>query len=134
MSEAAILEQYGISVAEFAICIATGIAVAAFGIWLTVRLVNRRERWAKRIAIAFLIALVVYPLSWGPAMYLYQSNGRPRWGEILLHVYSPLAVLLDSGRPWFLEPYRRYIFGCMVDDPPQSSVNPPAPNPDGPAE
>jgi len=27
-----------------------GIAFAAFCVWLAVRIVNRRERWAKRIA------------------------------------------------------------------------------------
>lgn len=40
----------------------------AFCIWLTVRIVNRRERWAKWTAWA-LVAGLAYPLSFGPACW-----------------------------------------------------------------
>jgi|SRR5579872_1230600 len=48
-----------------------GVAFAAFCVWLTVRIVNRRERWAKRTAIALVVLLVAYPLSAGPVNFLY---------------------------------------------------------------
>jgi len=130
----AIFKKYGISLTAFTICVVAGVLVAAFAIWLTVRIIARRERWAKRTAVAATLALVVYALSWGPALYVYQSNGRPAWMDIPIQIYTPLAVLLNSGRPWFLEPYRRYIFGCMVDERPRPSVNPPASNPDAPPD
>jgi len=33
-----------------------GLAIAAFAIWLAIRVINRRERWAKRVAIVLVIA------------------------------------------------------------------------------
>ena len=49
-----------------------GVAVAAFCLWLTVRIVNRRERWAKWMAV--IVALVGYPLSFGPVCWLAGRN------------------------------------------------------------
>jgi hypothetical protein len=45
---------------------ALGIAFAAFCVWLTVRIINRRERWAKwtAIAIAIMVACAAYPVWW----------------------------------------------------------------------
>jgi hypothetical protein len=48
---------------------ALAVAFAAFSGWLTVRIVNRRERWAKLTAVALAIALL-YPASFGPACWL----------------------------------------------------------------
>jgi predicted permease len=45
------------------------VAFAAFCVWLTMRIVNRRERWAKWTAAA-LVPVVAYPLSFGPACWL----------------------------------------------------------------
>ena len=39
-------------------------------IWLTVRIVNRRERWAKRSLAGMLAAPVIYVGSFGPACWL----------------------------------------------------------------
>jgi hypothetical protein len=36
------------------------VAFAALCVWLTVRIVNRRERWAKRLTV-FLVVLASYP-------------------------------------------------------------------------
>jgi hypothetical protein len=33
------------------------VSIAAFCVWLTVRIVNRRERWAKRTAVAMFVVL-----------------------------------------------------------------------------
>src|ERR1700737_4522895 len=43
-----------------------GVAFAAFCVWLTVRIVNRRERWAKRMAVGMILTTVLYIASWGP--------------------------------------------------------------------
>lgn len=41
------------------------VAFAALCVWLTVRIINRRERWA-RWTLAVVLLLVSYPLSAGP--------------------------------------------------------------------
>ena len=44
-----------------------GMTSAAFAVWLAIRIINRRERWAKWTAVALsLIAIAGYPLSMGP--------------------------------------------------------------------
>jgi hypothetical protein len=43
------------------------VAFAAFCIWLGVRIVNRRERWAKWMLSATLALPVLYVASFGPA-------------------------------------------------------------------
>ena len=74
-------------------------AFAAFCVWLTVRIVNRRERWAKRLAVVLAVATVVgYPLSIGPVAFLSRhSNGLP---EAIYAAYVPLQWVYDiSPRP-----------------------------------
>lgn len=40
-----------------------GVSFVAFAIWLTVRIFNRRERWAKRTAVGVpLLMSVMYPI------------------------------------------------------------------------
>ncbi|MBI3861951.1 MAG: hypothetical protein HY290_08640 [Planctomycetia bacterium] len=78
------------------------VAFAAFCVWLTVRIVNRRERWAKWTLVGLAaMLLVVYPLSFGPAVWY---NGR--YGELngppVQRFYSPIfrstAFVPDSWR------------------------------------
>jgi hypothetical protein len=45
---------------------ALAVAVATFCVWLTVRIVNRRERWAKWIAGVIAVLAVLYVASSGP--------------------------------------------------------------------
>lgn len=46
----------------------------AFCIWLTVRIINRREHWAKRTLETVVLALpVLYVLSFGPACWWFTS-------------------------------------------------------------
>jgi hypothetical protein len=47
-----------------------GVAFAAFCVWLTVRIVDRRERWAKHTAVCLAVLIVIYLGSCGPALYL----------------------------------------------------------------
>lgn len=46
------------------------VAFAAFSVWLTVRIVNRRERWAKRTAVAVIASPMLYMASFGPACWI----------------------------------------------------------------
>ena len=46
------------------------VAFAAFCVWLIVRIVNRRERWAKWTLAATLAVPVLYVASFGPASWL----------------------------------------------------------------
>jgi hypothetical protein len=69
-----------------------GIAYAAFCIWLTVRIVNRRERWAKRLAVGLALLLIAYPVSFGPACWITAnppsvSDASSRTGRLLAACY-----------------------------------------------
>jgi hypothetical protein len=61
--------------------------MVAFCIWLTVRIVNRKERWAKRMALALVAILpILYVASFGPACWwmattIQQVPGGPRIGS-----------------------------------------------------
>jgi hypothetical protein len=70
------------------------VAFAALCVWLTVRIVNRRERWAKW-TLAVAIALV-YPASFGPWYYVAArlGMGSPRI-ERTGWIYVPLNVAGD---------------------------------------
>ncbi len=50
------------------------VAFAAFCIWLGVRIFNRREKWAKRTAVATVMVMILYPLSFGPACWIAGDN------------------------------------------------------------
>src|SRR5580765_3004906 len=77
-----------------------GIAFAAFCVWLTVRIVNRRERWAKRtLAGGFIFALVAgYPLSIGPMWWLDDHGLLPESFKSQSDwFYRPLVYLAGLG-------------------------------------
>jgi len=76
---------------------ALAMAFAAFCVWLTVRIVNRRERWAKCTAVLVaIVALVGYPLSFGPACWINLRTGSG--GRVLGAFYKPIGCLyLHSG-------------------------------------
>jgi hypothetical protein len=90
---------------------ALAIAFAAFCVWLTVRIVNRRERWAKWTAITPAVSPVLYVPGFGPACWwlsepLEQSNtSLPKircvpsiyWpiGKIATHVPRSLGLWLN---------------------------------------
>jgi H+/Cl- antiporter ClcA len=83
----------------FAVLGFLAVAFAAVCVWLAVRIVNRRERWAKRLAVVLAVATVVgYPLSVGPVAFLSRhSNGLP---EGIYAAYAPLHWVHDiSPRP-----------------------------------
>jgi hypothetical protein len=88
-----------------------GAVFAAFCIWLTVRIVNRRERWAKwKVTLAAVVGLpVLYVASFGPACS-WADHHRTR-KQVLKHFYRPLArtawmnptclaLLTEYGQQW----------------------------------
>ena len=77
----------------------------AFCVWLLVRIVNRRERWAKRLGAAVVALLLAYPVSIGPAFVLACCiSARPgpdwKWPITAFHwAYAPVmeaAVVTNS--------------------------------------
>lgn len=72
---------------------ALAVAFAAFCVWLTVRIVNRRERWAKWTALITGIA-VGYPFSSGPIFGLQANAMLPPWAiPVVNWLYSPLLLM-----------------------------------------
>jgi hypothetical protein len=82
------------------------IAFAAFCVWLTVRIVNRRERWAKW-TLAFVIGVpVLYVLSVGPAAWLNTRQLIPEpLNSARRHFYYPIHWLECNGP----EPFDRVV-------------------------
>ncbi len=75
-----------------------GVAFVAFCVWLTVRIVNRRERLAKWTA--GLVGLpVLYVLSFGPACWLTSRTGYG--ASVIAGIYKPIVYLrrLRHGMP-----------------------------------
>ena len=70
---------------------ALAVAFGAFCVWLFVRIVNRRERWAKWV-LAALIVVLSYPLGFGPVCWLSDRKVIPR--SYAWKAYNPLAFLL----------------------------------------
>jgi predicted permease len=76
---------------------ALGVSITAFGVWLTVRLINRRERWAKRTAAVLLGAMILYPLSAGPATWILHHCNLPNPAfRFLLAAYRPMGFVTES--------------------------------------
>jgi hypothetical protein len=99
---------------------ALAVAFAAFCVWLTLRIVNRRERWAKRTAVAMAVCLpVLYVLSVGPEVWLL-TNGiiSESVAEEFVPFYAPLNWI-DSHAPdtfraglhWYTNLWRNPDYG-----------------------
>lgn len=58
-----------------AILAVVGVALAAFAIWLTVRIITRREKWAKRTLAAIVGLPVIYVLSIDPVCWFTSRTG-----------------------------------------------------------
>jgi hypothetical protein len=89
------------------VLLALSVAVAAFCVWLGVRIYNRRERWAKRMAVGLAICLpAFYVLSFGPACWLISYNKLPMLETA--RVYHPLVRVAASNRGFSSGVLRRY--------------------------
>ena len=89
-----------------------GATFAAFCVWLTVRIVNRREKWAKRTAVGLALSAVLYVLSFGPACWI---TSRTHAGASKIRiVYRPMTwVSLSSNR--LAETLSWYAGNCAAD-------------------
>jgi hypothetical protein len=102
-----------------AIWLALGVAYAGFCLWLGVRVFNRRERWAKRTAVAMAILPVLYALSSGPMKMITwhkrvtvtptilpdgtsgnQASTKTDFGEWFSIAYAPLVWAFCYGESW----------------------------------
>jgi hypothetical protein len=79
-----------------------GLAFAALCVWLVVRIVNRRERWAKWTLAAIVGLPLLYVASFGPACHLaatqWLGRGIPRAQiprSTWMNLYRPLCWLTD---------------------------------------
>jgi uncharacterized membrane protein YidH (DUF202 family) len=89
-----------------------GVAFAAFCVWLTVRIVNRREKWAERtLAAALIVALIGYPLSLGPFVWLRDHDhlGRDSADFILYSFYAPIVWIYYNGPASIRDAIESYI-------------------------
>jgi hypothetical protein len=71
---------------------------AAVSVWLTVRIVNRRERWAKWTLAVIAGLPVLYVASFGPACRLIEE-GHISFNSPLWRIYSPLTKITISPNP-----------------------------------
>ena len=72
-----------------------GVAVVAFCVWLTVRIINRREKWAKwTLAMAVVGFPVTYVLSFGPACWIASRLGEP--DPVFNAAYGPLCGTVSA--------------------------------------
>ena len=79
---------------------ALAVAFVAFCVWLTVRIVNRRERWAKRTLMAVVGIPLLYVLSFGPACWIssHTLDRVDRIGAQTVNLmYQPILSLAWSG-------------------------------------
>ena len=67
-----------------------GIAFVVFCVWLTVRIVNRRERWAKRTLAAVVGLPVLYVASFGPVCWAYSRVPKGEEWEAPDYIYAPI--------------------------------------------
>jgi|GEM_PF-3443515 len=99
-----------------------GITSAAFCVWLTVRIINRRERWAKWMLAAIVGMPVLYVASFGPAVWLVaRTDWMPRGPTAV--VFSPLPneywrEIYDCGTLGNRQPLHWW---SSVWDPPRSA-------------
>jgi hypothetical protein len=77
---------------------ALAVAFTAFCVWLTVRIVNRRERWAKWTLTVTLSLPVLYVLSYGPAEWIFSRGWLPKsTAPALRIIYHPILQLRFDG-------------------------------------
>ena len=93
-----------------------GVAFAAFCVWLGVRIVNRREPWAKRTLATVIVGLpVLYVASFGPACWSVDAG--PADLEPVARIYRPL-VRMACGGGVFASPLQWY---CNLNRPRDTS-------------
>jgi hypothetical protein len=95
---------------------AVATAFATFCIWLTVRIVNRRERWAKSMLAAVVGLAVLYVASFGPVVWATTWDGTTDLGDTgfpeppkATVLYVPLYVISLDRKAWGHRPIRWWM-------------------------
>jgi hypothetical protein len=89
---------------------ALGVTFAGFCIWLAVRIFSRRERWAKRLAVALVVAQLGYLLSFGLIARLEFRGSLPRSLKPAFEaVYFPFGWGVNFGPQWIRSPIIWYL-------------------------
>lgn len=97
------------------------VAFAAFCVWLAVRVINRKERWAKWTLIAVLGLPVLYVASFGPACWWLTSLG-PTYGNHNFPWATEAAAFSDANsRPRVANLY--WPVGWMANRAPRPFFN-----------
>ena len=87
-----------------------GAIFVGFYAWLVVRLIRRRERWAKRLAAALVTVLVIYFLSFGPMARLEARGGWSQLQETAFEAfYFPIFCGVNFGPKWIQTPLSWYL-------------------------
>jgi len=81
---------------------ALAVAATAFCVWLTVRIANRKERWAKWTLAGAVALPVLYVIGFGPACWLASEDMMsPQVGRAVCRFYGPLlSYILLSEETW----------------------------------
>jgi hypothetical protein len=89
----------------FIILPALVVACGAFCVWLTVRIINRRERWAIRTAAAIVLLPLLYVASFGPACWWFSNVSELPHGKLSAYrmvpaFYRPIGWMARRGPAW----------------------------------
>lgn len=82
------------------------VSFAAFCIWLTVRIANRRERWAKWMLAAVVGVPVLYVASFGPACAMIDCQ------QLELRTAQDIYRPLESAPDWMHGGLAKYARVC----------------------
>ena len=74
---------------------ALAVAFAAFCVWLAVRNINRRERWAKWMLAVVIGVPVLYVASFGPAFWWLSTEIES--GFLVSRFYWPVGWIAKNG-------------------------------------
>jgi|SRR5579863_385320 len=86
------------------------VAFAAFCVWLTVRIVNRKERWAKRTLGLAIDLPDLYLASFGAACWFAEESCSTH-GDVMCcvpHAYWPVGWMATRGPGFVSNAIRRY--------------------------
>ena len=73
------------------------VAFAAFCVWLTVRIVNRRERWAKWTLAAVVGVPMLYVATFGPWCWIVSHRAKETGLVSVPAVFEPLTRSFREG-------------------------------------
>ena len=82
---------------------------AAFAVWLSVRMVNRRERWTTRTSHVLFMVVLSYPASVGPVCWWMALPVGPEDPPRIPVIYWPLGRVAANGPDLIYPPVRWWM-------------------------